>query len=140
MKAKVLHDDNDKTFVLVFDKGDEVVAELTAFARRQQLSAAHFTAIGALSDVTLGYFDRATRQCTKIPVTEQVEVYRRSIVWPLCSHPEITCRRSCASVCSDADSFASILAASSPRTALRSRTRLTGSSRDGSSSLLRVRS
>ena len=74
MNAKVLHEDDDKTFVLVFDKGDEAVAELTAFAQRQQLSAAHFTAIGALSDATLGYFDRATRQYKKIPVTEQVEV------------------------------------------------------------------
>jgi hypothetical protein len=32
------------------------------------------TAIGALRDVTLGYFDRAAKGYRKIPLTEQVEV------------------------------------------------------------------
>src|SRR5947208_381657 len=47
---------------------------LTAFAKAQKLGAAHFTAIGAFSDVTLGYFDRAKRDYKKIPLHEQVEV------------------------------------------------------------------
>lgn len=74
MKAAVLHEAGEKTFALIFDKGDEVLAELTAFAKRERLSAAHFTAIGAFSDVTLGFFDRATKDYKKIPVREQVEV------------------------------------------------------------------
>lgn len=75
MKATTLATANgETTFALVFDKGDEVIGELTEFAQRQALTAAHFTAIGAFSDVTLGYFDRARRDYRRIPVAEQVEV------------------------------------------------------------------
>jgi predicted DNA-binding protein with PD1-like motif len=74
MKSKLLDDTGQKTFALIFDKGDEVVAELTAFAKTEKLAAAHFTAIGAFSEVTLGYFDRASKDYRKIPVREQVEV------------------------------------------------------------------
>ena len=74
MKATILNDHEPKTYALIFDKGDEVVKELTAFAKEHQLAAAHFTAIGAFSQVTLGYFDRARKDYTKIPVREQVEV------------------------------------------------------------------
>ena len=70
MKAKALLASDETSFALVFEKGDEVMRELTAFAASRRLSAAHFTAIGALSDATLGYFDRAK----KISIREQVEV------------------------------------------------------------------
>lgn len=74
MKIKTLDASDETTFALVFEKGDEVMTELTAFARSRQLASAHFTAIGALSDVTLGYFDRQKKTYTKIPIREQVEV------------------------------------------------------------------
>jgi uncharacterized protein len=74
MKAKLLHDNGERTYALVFDKGDEVVAELEAFARELALTAARFTAIGAFSDVKLGYFDRDQKDYLEIPVAEQVEV------------------------------------------------------------------
>jgi uncharacterized protein len=74
MHSKVLDSHGEKTYVLVFDKGDEVVTGLTAFAREQQLTAAHFTAIGAFSELTLGFFDRERKDYQKIPVREQVEV------------------------------------------------------------------
>jgi uncharacterized protein len=74
MKATILDEKAPKTWALIFDKGDEVVKELTRFAQEHRLLAAHFTAIGALSGVTLGYFDRARKDYTKIPVKEQVEV------------------------------------------------------------------
>jgi len=74
MKATVLSDDDQKTYALIFDKGDEVVAELTAFAKAHAVGAAHFTAIGAFSGVTLGYFERERKAYTKIPMPEQVEV------------------------------------------------------------------
>ena len=74
MKIKTLHASDETTFALVFEKGDEVMTELTAFARSRQLASAHFTAIGALSDVTLGYFDRQKKTYTNIPIREQVEV------------------------------------------------------------------
>jgi predicted DNA-binding protein with PD1-like motif len=74
MRASLLLDRGERTFVVVFDKGDEVIESLTTFARRETLRASRVTAIGALRDVTLGYFDRATKDYRKIPLTEQVEV------------------------------------------------------------------
>jgi predicted DNA-binding protein with PD1-like motif len=74
MKSTLLDATGPRIWALIFDKGDEPVAGLTAFAKAQKLGAAHFTAIGAFSDVTLGYFDRAKRDYKKIPLHEQVEV------------------------------------------------------------------
>jgi uncharacterized protein len=74
MKSKLLDATGQKTFALVFDKGDEVVAELTRFATSERLGAAHFTAIGAFSEVTLGYFERARKDYKRMTVAEQVEV------------------------------------------------------------------
>lgn len=74
MKATLLHGDAQKTWALIFDKGDEVMATLTDFAKREDVGAAHFTAIGAFSEVTLGYFDRERKDYRRIPVKEQVEV------------------------------------------------------------------
>lgn len=74
MKSKLLDATGQKTFALVFDKGDEVVAELTAFAEAERVGAAHFTAIGAFSEVTLGYFQRDRKEYKRMVVAEQVEV------------------------------------------------------------------
>ncbi len=75
MKAKLIYEEQgEKTFALVFDPGDEVMEELTNFAKENDLSAARFTAIGAFSDATLGYFDMEKKEYKKIPVDEQVEV------------------------------------------------------------------
>ncbi len=74
MKEKRLHAAGETTDAVVFDKGDEVVQGLTAFAARHRLAASHFTAIGAFSEVVLGYFDRERRDYRRIPVREQVEV------------------------------------------------------------------
>ena len=75
MKAKLIYEEQgEKTFALVFDPGDEAMEELTNFAKENDLSAARFTAIGAFSDATLGYFDMEKKEYKKIPVDEQVEV------------------------------------------------------------------
>ena len=74
MKSKLLDAAGQKTFALVFDKGDEVMAGLTSFAKAQKVGAAHFTAIGAFSEVTLGYFDPARKDYKRMPLKEQVEV------------------------------------------------------------------
>jgi predicted DNA-binding protein with PD1-like motif len=62
-----------ETYVLVFDKGDEVMEQLAAFASERELTAGHFTAIGAFSDVTLGFLDPETNEYMPIVVDEQVE-------------------------------------------------------------------
>lgn len=75
MQAKQLHEENgQKTFALVFDTGDEFMEQLTGFAGENGLSAASLTALGAFSDVTLGYFDMEQKEYDRIPVEEQVEV------------------------------------------------------------------
>jgi uncharacterized protein len=74
MRSSLVLDRGERTFVVVFDKEDEVIEGLTDFASRQRLRASHLTAIGALSDVVLGYFDRTARDYRKIPLPEQVEV------------------------------------------------------------------
>ena len=75
MKSKLLHDENGlKTFALVFDKDDEVKELLLRFANENGLRGAGLTAIGAFSEVTLGYFDRKKKSYQEIPVNEQVEV------------------------------------------------------------------
>jgi predicted DNA-binding protein with PD1-like motif len=74
MKSKTLERDGQQTFVLIFDKGDEFVREITTFATENHLAASHFTAIGAFSEVTLGFFERDKKQYQKIPIVEQTEV------------------------------------------------------------------
>jgi predicted DNA-binding protein with PD1-like motif len=73
MKSKLLHENGERTYALVFDKGDTVLPELEAFASDHGITAARFTAIGAFSDVKLGYFDRERKDYLEIPLEEQVE-------------------------------------------------------------------
>ena len=75
MKSKLLHEQSgQKTFALIFETGDEVMAGLLEFSQEKRLGAGHFTAIGAFSDVTLGYFNWEKKDYKEIPVSEQVEV------------------------------------------------------------------
>jgi uncharacterized protein len=74
VKSKLIHDGDEKTFAIVFDTGDEVVANLLAFAKEQKLAASHFAGIGACEHVTLGFFELGSRDYKKIPINEQVEV------------------------------------------------------------------
>jgi predicted DNA-binding protein with PD1-like motif len=75
VKEKLLHEESgQKTFAVVFDTGDEVATGLLAFAKEKGLAASHFTAIGAFSDVTFGFFDLGTKDYQKLQINEQVEV------------------------------------------------------------------
>ena len=74
MKARLIHDAPQRTFAVVFDKGDEVLDNLLAFANEHRLSAAEFTGLGALSDAVLGYFDWQKKDYKRIRIDEQVEV------------------------------------------------------------------
>lgn len=60
--------------MVVFQDGDEVASGLLDFARRNQLTASQFSAIGAFREVELGYFDIERRDYEKIPFHEQLEV------------------------------------------------------------------
>ena len=75
MNARQIHEEGgEKTFVLVLESGDEVVSEISGFARENGIDAASLTAIGAFSSATLGYFDIEEKRYEKIPVGEQTEV------------------------------------------------------------------
>lgn len=60
--------------VLIFETGDEVISTLTQFAREQRIASGRFTAIGAFSEVALGYFDWEKKEYLRNEVKEQVEV------------------------------------------------------------------
>lgn len=74
MRAKVLNEHGERVFAVIFDKGEDPIAGLTRFAEEHNLNASGFTAIGAFSEATLGYFDWEKKDYEKIPVNEQVEV------------------------------------------------------------------
>jgi uncharacterized protein len=64
----------EKTYAVVFAKGDEVLSGLTEFAVREKLTAGYFTAIGALQRARFGWFDRVRKAYRHIPIQEQVEL------------------------------------------------------------------
>jgi uncharacterized protein len=76
MQHKRLHQSKDgqRTYAVVLETGDEVMDCLKRFVGAERLGAAQLTAIGALSDVTLMYFDWDKKDYVRIPVREQVEV------------------------------------------------------------------
>lgn len=75
MQTKLLDESSGRrTFAVVLETGDEVMECLTKFAARECLSAAQLSAIGALSDAELNYFDWTTKSYLRNPVDEQVEV------------------------------------------------------------------
>lgn len=64
-----------KTYILVFETGDELAAGLLQFAQDQQLSGASFKAIGALSSVRLGWLNWESKQYEpSVTLDEQVEL------------------------------------------------------------------
>jgi predicted DNA-binding protein with PD1-like motif len=74
MRAKLINDAAEKTYAIIMEAGEEVVTQLQRFAKENNLAASRFTAIGAFSSATLGYFNWDQKHYEKIPVNEQVEV------------------------------------------------------------------
>ena len=75
MRKKLIQEcQGERTYALVFDKGDPIIEILIEFARQNDVGAAYFTGLGALRSVDLAYFDGRTMDYIEIPVHEQVEV------------------------------------------------------------------
>ena len=74
MKSKLINDDKQKTFAIVLESGEEVMAKLMSFVKEQQLSASQFNAIGAFSETTVGFFDFSVKDYKKNHFNEQMEV------------------------------------------------------------------
>jgi|SRR6516165_5035187 predicted DNA-binding protein with PD1-like motif len=68
-------DESSKTFIVVFQTGDELAAGLLQFAKEQKLSAASFKAIGALSSVRLEWLSWESKPYEpSVTLDEQVEL------------------------------------------------------------------
>lgn len=75
MRGKLLADrGQERTYVLVFETGDEVRSGLLAFAGEHHLNGAYLSGIGNLSRVVLGFFDPDQREYSLIPIETQMEV------------------------------------------------------------------
>jgi hypothetical protein len=86
MRAKLINDDAERTFALIFETDDEVVSTLERFAADNGCTASRITAIGALRSATLGYFDWQKRDYERIEVDEQLEVL--SLIGDIALHEE----------------------------------------------------
>lgn len=75
MKTKLLHEEAGlRTFAVVLDHGDEVMASLKGFAKAERVTGARLSAIGAFERATMAFYDCDTKGYLDIPVDEQVEV------------------------------------------------------------------
>ncbi|MEI9954364.1 MAG: PPC domain-containing DNA-binding protein [Pseudomonadota bacterium] len=66
--------DGSKEYALVLARGDEVMSALSDFARAEQVTAASFSAIGAVRDAEVGWFDFGKQQYKAMRRDDQVEV------------------------------------------------------------------
>lgn len=60
--------------IVVLDDGEEAFSTLLAFARKENISAASLTAIGAFARATVGWFDFTSKSYKEIDIDEQCEV------------------------------------------------------------------
>jgi predicted DNA-binding protein with PD1-like motif len=61
-------------YAVILYQGDEAFSGLQEFAEKYHVTSAHFTAIGAVSSATLGWFDPQRKMYKKIPIEGQHEV------------------------------------------------------------------
>jgi predicted DNA-binding protein with PD1-like motif len=68
------HQDGSMSYALVLARGDEVATALADFAHDEGVFAASFTAIGAVSDPEVAWFDPTRKQYQALRLAEQMEV------------------------------------------------------------------
>jgi hypothetical protein len=75
MRVQLLSDQGGvKEYAVIFSTGDEAFSGLKEFAQKYNVTSAHFTAIGAISGATLGWFDPSRKMYKLMPFTGQMEV------------------------------------------------------------------
>jgi predicted DNA-binding protein with PD1-like motif len=76
MKVELVNNGGEprKQYAVIFYEGDEAFSGLVEFAEKYHVTSAHFTAIGAVSGATLGWFDPQRKMYKKIPIEGQHEV------------------------------------------------------------------
>lgn len=63
-----------RTFLLVFETGEDPLGQLSAFAEAEDVRTAHVTGLGAFSRAEVAFWRPETKQYEPITVGEQVEV------------------------------------------------------------------
>jgi predicted DNA-binding protein with PD1-like motif len=63
-----------KQYAVIFYQGDEAFSGLLEFAEKYHVTSAHFTAIGAIDEATVAWFDPQRKMYKKIPIKGQHEV------------------------------------------------------------------
>ncbi len=75
MKSRKIHESGgQRSFVVILEPGDEVMACLQHFVLAQRVTAAQVSAIGALESAVLGFWNIEGRTYDRHPVEEQTEV------------------------------------------------------------------
>jgi len=75
VKSKLIAEsEGGRRYVLVFERGDELMTEVKAFAERERLRTAEFTGIGAVASAKLAAFDPDNREYLDIPDPGQTEL------------------------------------------------------------------
>lgn len=62
------------TYVIRLDRGEEIVGELTAFCKAQQITLGFVTGIGATDRATIGFFNTAEKQYHSAEMTGDHEI------------------------------------------------------------------
>lgn len=70
---KLILKDN-RRYMLRFDKGEEVFAKLAEFLAEEKIDNCVFNAIGAVSEIELGYFNDHLKEYRRKPYYEALEV------------------------------------------------------------------
>lgn len=63
-----------KHYAVIFYQGDKAFSGLLEFAQKYHVTSAHFTAIGAVENATVAWFDPQRKMYKKIPINGQHEV------------------------------------------------------------------
>ncbi|HTA87690.1 MAG TPA: DUF296 domain-containing protein [Silvibacterium sp.] len=75
MRVQLLSDQGgQKDYSVIFSTGDDAYTGLYEFAEKYHVTSAHFTAIGAISGATLGWFDPSRKMYKLMPFSGQMEV------------------------------------------------------------------
>jgi predicted DNA-binding protein with PD1-like motif len=70
----IAESEHGRRYVLVLERGDELMSEVKAFSERERLRAAELTGIGAVSQARLAAFDPENREYVDIPDPGQTEL------------------------------------------------------------------
>jgi uncharacterized protein len=75
MEVRLLNPEaSTKQYAVIFYQGDEAFSGLLEFAEKYHVTSAHFTAIGAIDEATVAWFDPQRKMYKKIPIKGQHEV------------------------------------------------------------------